>query len=117
MGRRIALLQVVLVARCLLGCVRIKEFVILDSDITSKVLLDAEGRFPTKPSEKGEGKNKGKGRKIQTHDEKGRKRGGWYNRCQVVMECVLQDEYGLATELAAAYCNGGPTQDDLAEVA
>ena len=51
-------------------------------------------------------------RGVQTRDAKGRKRGGWYNRCQLVMEAVLAQEFGMAQTLSEYFFNGDDQDDD-----
>jgi hypothetical protein len=42
----------------------------------------------------------------QTHDKNGKKRGGWYNRGQLICEAILSDNLDLARELAAKFYHG-----------
>ena len=49
---------------------------------------------------------------VQTHDARGKKRGGWYNRCQLMMECFLTEHDELAMRLCEQFFHGNCDEDE-----
>ena len=43
---------------------------------------------------------------VRQRDNKGRKRGGWYNRCQLTMEAVLSGNMDIAIQLSEKFYGG-----------
>ena len=50
---------------------------------------------------------------IQTHDSQGKKRGGWYNRCQLLMECVLGNETDLCIRMSEHFYHGDRRREQV----
>ena len=49
---------------------------------------------------------------VETHDAKCEKRSGWYNMCQLLMECVVTGHDELAMEMAEQFSHADLRKDE-----